>query len=116
MAGHPVVESSEGPPYPGGHHLGLRSKQEGFLDFRLINNDRGPGVSPLPTKNPVEMCLSNTSLLKICHDCRKVVIRCGKEPPNVFERRQHIQGSLVGMEGEFDRLLLLLPHTLEFML
>ena len=36
--GHPVVEYTKGPPYPGGQHPGLRTKQEVRLKYLLVKN------------------------------------------------------------------------------
>ena len=49
--GHPVVESTEGPTYPGGYHPGLRTKQEVCLKYYLVEIAEGPEVCPLPPQN-----------------------------------------------------------------
>ena len=110
-----MVESSEGTTYPGVNHPGLRAKQEGCLNYRLVKISGGPGVCPLQTQNPVEMCLSTPSLLNISNRRLTVVIRCVNGPPKAFRFCHLLQMSPVGLEGHRRaRLHLLLPQPLYF--
>ena len=49
--GHPVTESTKGPPDPGFRHPGLQVKQEVLLNNCIVENSIGPGVCPLLSQN-----------------------------------------------------------------
>ena len=113
--GYPIVESTKVPPYPGGRHSVLRTKQEFHLKYCLVKKSRGPGVCSLPPQNNGEMCPSTPSIPEIINHFRPVTNRCSKDLSKLFKCHHRLLRSPVGPEVHCSALLcLLLPHPIKF--
>ena len=97
--GHPVVESSECLPKPGGHHPGLWSKQNYCLHDHFVKHSRDMGICPVPDQNTGHPRPLPLGIPQVWDYRRPVIVWNIQDSHKVFEWRNFLQSPSIDLEG-----------------